>query len=138
MYEGAPNFPEPDRFWNIIDRHKVTIFYTAPTAIRTFIKWGDELAQEAQIDSLAPAGHGRRADQSRSLDVVPRDDRRRPLSDRRYVVADRNRRHHDLADAGRDRHQAGLGDACRSSALSAEVVTHRKASRCRAGPADSW
>ncbi len=42
MYEGAPNFPEPDRFWTIIDRHKVNIFYTAPTAIRTFIKWGDE------------------------------------------------------------------------------------------------
>ena len=36
MYEGAPNFPEPDRFWSIIDRHKVNIFYTAPTAIRTF------------------------------------------------------------------------------------------------------
>ena len=41
MYEGAPNFPEPDRFWSIIDRHQVNIFYTAPTAIRAFIKWGD-------------------------------------------------------------------------------------------------
>ncbi|HEX6503006.1 MAG TPA: AMP-binding protein, partial [Terriglobales bacterium] len=40
MYEGAPNYPEPDRFWEIIDRHQVNIFYTAPTAIRTFIKWG--------------------------------------------------------------------------------------------------
>ena len=48
MYEGAPNFPEPDRFWSIIDRHKVNIFYTAPTAIRTFIKWGEQWPKEAQ------------------------------------------------------------------------------------------
>lgn len=41
MYEGAPNFPANDRFWKIIDDHKVTIFYTAPTAIRAFIKWGE-------------------------------------------------------------------------------------------------
>src|SRR5437764_6977216 len=42
MYEGAPNHPDFDRFWQMIDRHKVTIFYTAPTAIRAFIKWGSE------------------------------------------------------------------------------------------------
>ncbi|HLY16891.1 MAG TPA: acetate--CoA ligase [Bryobacteraceae bacterium] len=42
MYEGAPNFPEPDRFWSIIDRHKVNIFYTAPTAIRAFMRFGNE------------------------------------------------------------------------------------------------
>ena len=35
MYEGAPNFPEPDRFWSIIERHRVSVFYTAPTAIRS-------------------------------------------------------------------------------------------------------
>src|SRR6202789_1991999 len=40
MYEGAPNWPENDRFWKIVDTHKVTIFYTAPTAIRAFTKWG--------------------------------------------------------------------------------------------------
>ena len=40
MYEGAPNWPENDRFWKIVDAHKVTIFYTAPTAIRAFTKWG--------------------------------------------------------------------------------------------------
>jgi acetyl-CoA synthetase len=40
MYEGAPNFPEPDRLWQIIDDYGVTIFYTAPTAIRAFMKWG--------------------------------------------------------------------------------------------------
>jgi acetyl-CoA synthetase len=38
MYEGAPNFPQADRFWEIVERHKVTHFYTAPTAIRAFMK----------------------------------------------------------------------------------------------------
>ncbi len=42
MYEGAPNFPAEDRFWDIVEKHKVTIFYTAPTAIRAFVKWGDQ------------------------------------------------------------------------------------------------
>ena len=56
MYEGAPNFPEPDRFWQIIDRHKVTIFYTAPTAIRTFIKWGDQWPNKHKLTSLRLLG----------------------------------------------------------------------------------
>jgi acetyl-CoA synthetase len=56
MYEGAPNFPEPDRFWDIIDRHKVSIFYTAPTAIRTFTKWGDEWPKKHKLDSLRLLG----------------------------------------------------------------------------------
>jgi acetyl-CoA synthetase len=56
MYEGAPNFPEPDRFWRIIDRHKVTIFYTAPTAIRAFIKWGDQYPERNKLDSLRLLG----------------------------------------------------------------------------------
>ena len=43
MYEGAPNHPEPDRFWSIVEKHQVTILYTAPTAIRAFIKAGDDL-----------------------------------------------------------------------------------------------
>ena len=41
MYEGAPNWPGNDRFWQIIERYKVNIFYTAPTAIRSFMKWGE-------------------------------------------------------------------------------------------------
>ncbi|QEE28032.1 acetate--CoA ligase [Terriglobus albidus] len=56
MYEGAPNWPEPDRFWQIIDRHKVTIFYTAPTAIRAFIKWGDEWVRKYSLASLRLLG----------------------------------------------------------------------------------
>ena len=56
MYEGAPNYPEPDRFWSIIDRHKVTVFYTAPTAIRTFIKWGDDWPNKHKLTSLRLLG----------------------------------------------------------------------------------
>jgi len=56
MYEGAPNFPENDRFWKIIDAHKVTVFYTAPTAIRAFIKWGDEWVKKYSLESLRVLG----------------------------------------------------------------------------------
>lgn len=56
MYEGAPNYPEPDRFWEIIDRHQVNIFYTAPTAIRTFIKWGEQWPRKHKLTSLRLLG----------------------------------------------------------------------------------
>jgi len=56
MYEGAPNYPDFSRFWKIIDDHKVTIFYTAPTAIRAFIKWGDQYVDKFNLDSLRLLG----------------------------------------------------------------------------------
>ena len=56
MYEGAPNWPEPDRFWKIIDRHNVNIFYTAPTAIRAFIKWGEQWPLKHDLSSLRLLG----------------------------------------------------------------------------------
>jgi acetyl-CoA synthetase len=56
MYEGAPNFPENDRFWDVIEKYKVSIFYTAPTAIRTFIKWGDEWVTKHDLSSLRLLG----------------------------------------------------------------------------------
>ena len=56
MYEGAPNFPEPDRFWSIIERHRVNIFYTAPTAIRAFIKWGEQWVEKHDLSSLRLLG----------------------------------------------------------------------------------
>ena len=56
MYEGAPNFPELDRFWAVIEKHKVNVFYTAPTAIRTFIKWGEEWPNRHKMDSLRLLG----------------------------------------------------------------------------------
>ncbi len=56
MYEGAPNHPESDRFWKIIEDHRVTVFYTAPTAIRAFIKWGDEFPEKHDLSSLRLLG----------------------------------------------------------------------------------
>jgi len=56
MYEGAPNFPDNGRFWKIVDDHKVSIFYTAPTAIRAFIKWGDEWVHKHSLASLRLLG----------------------------------------------------------------------------------
>ncbi len=56
MYEGAPNHPEPDRFWQIIERHKINIFYTAPTAIRAFIKWGEQHPLKHDLSSLRLLG----------------------------------------------------------------------------------
>jgi acetyl-CoA synthetase len=56
MYEGAPNFPEPDRLWSIIEKFRVSIFYTAPTAIRSFIKWGDIWPGKHDLKSLRLIG----------------------------------------------------------------------------------
>jgi acetyl-CoA synthetase len=56
MYEGAPNFPTPDRFWQIIERYSVSIFYTAPTAIRAFAKWGEGWPAKHDLSSLRLLG----------------------------------------------------------------------------------
>jgi acetyl-CoA synthetase len=56
MYEGAPNFPEPDRIWAIVEKLKVNILYTAPTAIRAFIKWGNEWPAKHDLSSLRLLG----------------------------------------------------------------------------------
>jgi acetyl-CoA synthetase len=56
MYEGAPDYPDKDRFWEMIDRHKVTILYTAPTAIRAFMKWGDHFPGKYSLGSLRLLG----------------------------------------------------------------------------------
>ncbi len=91
MYEGTPDFPDHDRWWSIVERYGVTILYTAPTAIRTFMKWGTELRRAPRPLDAAGARVGRRAHQSRGLDVVPHAHRRRPLPGRRHLVADRDR-----------------------------------------------
>lgn len=56
MYEGAPNWPDEGRFWEIVERYSVTIFYTAPTAIRAFIKWGDDFVTRSNLSSLRLLG----------------------------------------------------------------------------------
>ena len=56
MYEGAPNWPHDGRFWEVIEKYKVNIFYTAPTAIRAFIKWGDHWPAKYDLSSLRLLG----------------------------------------------------------------------------------
>ncbi len=56
IYEGSPDFPERNRFWKIIEKHKVTIFYTAPTAIRAFMKWGRQWPKGCDLSSLRLLG----------------------------------------------------------------------------------
>ena len=123
LYEGAPTFPDAGRFWKICQSHGVTVFYTAPTAIRALMKLGEELPGEVRPVEVAPARQRRRADQPGSLDVVSPRDRRRALPDRGHLVADRDRRDPHLPGAGRDGHQARLlhaaaaGHRCATSSM---------------------
>ena len=78
IYEGTPDTPHQGRWWEIIEKYGVTILYTAPTAIRTFMKWGEQIPAEFDLSSLRVLGQRRRADQPRGVDVVPPGHRRRP------------------------------------------------------------
>ena len=121
MYEGTPDFPDRDRFWSMIDKYGVNIFYTAPTAIRTFMRWGTEFPARHSLTDFAADRHGGRADQSRGLDLVSGIHRQAALPDRGHLVADRDGHDHDHAAARDHRHKAGFGDAT--------VSRHR----CRSG-----
>ena len=77
LYEGAPDTPDWDRWWQIVEDYKVTILYTAPTAIRAFMKQGAAVPGRARPLVAARARVGRRADQPRGLALVPRAHRRR-------------------------------------------------------------
>ena len=112
----------------LVDRsssYGVTIFYTAPTAIRAFMRWGTEWPAQARSVVAAAARIGRRADQPRGVDVVPRVHRRRALPGRRHVVADRDRRDHDHAAARR--HDARSRDRRRRPfpGIAAEIRNER-------------
>ena len=111
MFEGVPNYPDASRFWQVVDKHEVNIFYTAPTAIRALMGAGDDYRQAHQPEVAPAARQRRRADQPGSLGVVLPRGRRGALPDRRYLVADRDRRHPHHAAARRDQAQARLGDA---------------------------
>ena len=97
IFEGVPNYPNAERWWEIIERYKVDILYTAPTAIRSHMKWGPEHADKARPLVAAPPRQRRRADQSRGVDLVPRAHRREPHADRRHLVADGDGNDHDHA-----------------------------------------
>ena len=135
MYEGAPDWPQKDRFWAIVARYGVTIFYTAPTAIRAFMRWGTDWPSQARPAIAAAPRIGRRADQPRSVGLVSPAHRRRALSDRRHVVADRNRRDHDHAAPGHHRDQARLGDAAVPGYQRGDPHRERRADSGRRRPA---
>ena len=107
LYEGTPDFPDKDRLWAIAEKYGVTILYTAPTAIRTFMKWGAAVRRETRSVVAAAPRQRRRADQPGGLGLVLAAHRRWPLPGRRHLVADRDGRHHDQPAARRDDTQAG-------------------------------
>ena len=111
MYEGAPNWPEFDRFWKIIDAHKVTVFYTAPTAIRAFTKWGAEWVRKHSLASLRLLGTVGEPINPEIVDVVSSRDRQGAVPDCGYVLADGDGSDHDCADSGGGGDEAGVGYA---------------------------
>ena len=111
MYEGAPNFPEPDRFWRIVAKYGVTILYTAPTAIRAFMKWGVEWPKKHDLSSLRLLGTVGEPINPEAWMWYHENIGGKRCPDRGHVVADGNRRHHDHAVAGRDADETRFGDA---------------------------
>ena len=115
----------------------MTIFYTAPTAIRACIKWGAEHPEKHDLSHAAAARHGRRADQPEGLALVPQGHRRRALPDRRHVVADRDRRHHDhdAARACSTTKPGSAGKPLPGIDAAGRRRVRRRGRRHRAGPA---
>ena len=114
MYEGAPDFPQRDRFWEIIDRYKVTIFYSSATAVRAFMAWGMEWINAHELDQPAPARDGGRTHQPGRVEMVFRSHRKESLPHRGYLVANGNRLDPDFSAARRHAHQTRLGHAAAS------------------------
>jgi acetyl-CoA synthetase len=129
MFEGVPNYPTTSRFWEVVDKHQVNIFYTAPTAIRALMGAGDEPVKQtsrASLKLLATVGEPINPEAWEWYWRVVGDSRCpvidtwwqtetgghmiMPLPGDRHLVADRDRRPHDHAATRRDRAEAGLGD----------------------------
>jgi acetyl-CoA synthetase len=110
MYEGAPNFPESDRFWRIVAKYGVTVFYTGDGHPGVY-EMGNGLAEETRPKLAPSAGHRRRADQSRGVDVVSRAYRRQSLPHCGHLVANGDRRNHDHAAPRSHPHETRVGHA---------------------------
>ena len=131
MFDGVPNYPDFGRFWETVDRLGVTIFYTAPTAIRALDARGRRAGEALQPQVDPAARHGRRADQSRSVGMVLARGRRRPLPGGRHLVADRDRRDPDLALPRRDADEARIGDQAAAGRQAVLVDAEHERSRRR-------
>ena len=110
MYEGTPDAPHKGRWWEIIEKYGVTIFYTAPTAIRTFMKWGDDIPAKFDLSSVRLLGSVGESINPEAYIWYREHIGGGAGADRRHLVADRDRPDHDLAAARRDPRQARLGD----------------------------
>ena len=110
MYEGTPDAGGKDRWWRIVEENHVTILYTAPTTIRTFMKWGEKYPGAHDLSSLRLLGSVGEPINPGGMDVVPQIHRRGTVPDCRHLVANRDGRHHDHAAAGHHRDQARGGD----------------------------
>jgi len=93
MFESVPTYPDPGRYWEMVERLKINQFYTAPTAIRAIAREGDDYV---------------RADQSRYVEVVLRGCRREPMRGRGHLVADRDRWNHDHTASRGHSDEAGV------------------------------
>ena len=133
MYEGAPNFPERDRFWKIIDRHKVSIFYTAPTAVRLFIKWGTEWVHKHDLSSLRLLGTVGEPINPEAWMWYHREDWQGALPDCGYVVADGDGSDYAGADSGSGGDEAGVSNAAVLRGGAGDCVADG-----RAGGAGAW
>ncbi len=110
MFEGIPNYPSNSRFWEVIDKHKVNIFYTAPTAIRALMAGGEEPVKKTSRKSLKLLGSVGEPINPEAWEwyynVVG--EKKSPIVDN--LVADRDRRHPDHAAARRDGLEARFGN----------------------------
>ena len=111
MYEGTPDTPHQGRFWEIVQKYGVTILYTAPTAIRTFMKWGDDIPAKFDLSSLRVLGSVGEPINPEAWIWYRKNIGGGKAPDRRHLVADRDRRDHDLPAARRHRRQARLRPA---------------------------
>ena len=111
MYEGAPDYPHKGIWWELCERYGVTIFYTAPTAIRACMKWGVEHVEKHDLSKLRLLGTVGEPINPKAWLWYYTVIGGRALPDRRHLVADRDRRDHDHAASGDRRHQAGFGHA---------------------------
>ena len=122
MYEGAPNHPGLDRLWQIVEDYKCTIFYTAPTAIRAFMKWGDEHVTKHDLSSLRLLGTVGEPINPEAWMWYHELIGGGKLPDRRHLVADRDRRHHDHPAPRCGSDDTGFGD---------QAVSRHRRRRCR-------
>ena len=134
MYEGAPNYPEPDRFWQIVEKYGVTILYTAPTAIRAFMKWGVEWPKKHDLSSLRLLGTVGEPINPEAWIWYHEVIGGKRCPDRRYLVANGNRRHHDHSAARSNADQTRQRDAAVLWRLAGSRGRQRKR-RCRRIPA---